>query len=682
MKAFLSKDGSQKLWMYRMNSDAPVPVDIKDAAKERYFYSKPENQIGQSLDDQITSYENSLSDKVLKIRSLEIDSQVPADLASEVVAHMTVRTAHVRGTFADAAHALLKKLSAITDSEESIASILGLDNPEPSKVISDAIKEPIRSQKLVELSGIPEATFVRVLYQIMREAVPAGQIPVAAQIQSTLKDLSSDIPSNMREAHQNSLSESMAPLKRVEILSKFNWSIRAAPNDGAILPDCVALGITKLGEWQPYIIVGNEDLASVVLPLTPERLLVGSRDQVEVNLTDYNLFAASSSYQFFLSPNHAQSIQKLVGKIGQYFTPLIATALEGVDQAVSDFKGGVPEALKDDVSTPPDLRDEGGVRALNFNVAFHDCASQEEANKVCDYLRTIIPEFQSSLPLNKIDGMTFATNYKQALIDIEKGYESSYIPEPTENEFGTSVSMVVTVKRNDDWYHHIIFQGWLAQFLISNDEEQHKQALEILWSQLSHVALNEIMEKAFPELWMKPLQASFDATLHLHTNGVFGKYFSAFHSAGFDPHALSAQADTLAKIINHTHQSIPAAKWSYHVDGDLEAFLEQATKLITNLMLHAATVAGYMNRYKDEPDYVTLKSALADAGLEHWFLVFQSDLRRIFNGLPRWTSYEEFYVFHRHFERLLAGYGVWLEDMAGGNIYAHIPVTLNQAPNI
>ena len=96
-KPFVIPGGSDQLWMFRIGNSFGVKVARKKAAAQEYFYSKPSIDGSLTLDDLVTEYESELHTTVDKIRVLKIGSEIDNREISRVVAHLSLRSSHMRG---------------------------------------------------------------------------------------------------------------------------------------------------------------------------------------------------------------------------------------------------------------------------------------------------------------------------------------------------------------------------------------------------------------------------------------------------------------------------------------------------------------------------------------------------------------------------------------------------------
>ena len=116
-----------KTWLYEKGV-APHLELIKDKiAVERYFYSEPSPDGSRTLDDEITDYEDRFDGHLRALKAAPLYTPVSADSAAEVVAHLTIRNAHLRRAFTSGLQKLLDRAVEVFCNESSLRSIIGVD---------------------------------------------------------------------------------------------------------------------------------------------------------------------------------------------------------------------------------------------------------------------------------------------------------------------------------------------------------------------------------------------------------------------------------------------------------------------------------------------------------------------------------------------------------------------------
>ena len=129
-------------------SGASYLTSTDGAAAERDFYSNPLKDGRGALDDRITDFESDELNMVLKqLRSVE-HGPVDADLAAIAIAHLTARTAHLRGTFTFIFDGALDQIKSIVAEPTSVRKVVGIDATSGSE-----LHEGIRAE-LAQLSSV------------------------------------------------------------------------------------------------------------------------------------------------------------------------------------------------------------------------------------------------------------------------------------------------------------------------------------------------------------------------------------------------------------------------------------------------------------------------------------------------------------------------------------------------
>lgn len=102
-----SKGRTKKVWVFSKEKKFKSPT--ADVAAERHFYSELSNDGSRTLDDLITDYEQSFGAQLTSLRCLPVGDAADSLTAAEVVAHLTIRNAHLRRSFVGGARLLAER---------------------------------------------------------------------------------------------------------------------------------------------------------------------------------------------------------------------------------------------------------------------------------------------------------------------------------------------------------------------------------------------------------------------------------------------------------------------------------------------------------------------------------------------------------------------------------------------
>jgi hypothetical protein len=215
-------------------------ASISDVLAQRYFYSRLSSDGSKTLDDMITEYENSLGDLLIKLRSIPIDGEADADVAAEVIAHLTPRSANVRRIFRSGIVQLTTAAAEAFADEDTVVTMLGLTEPEPNPTWNDHIagmldEEP-NLKTLLELLPIPKSLRDRVIFMAAKEHFVGRFDAKTLGITEAFTAVLDGLDDMVCDGHNKALGEGLIAESRKTSLEALEWHIRAAPPEGAVLP--------------------------------------------------------------------------------------------------------------------------------------------------------------------------------------------------------------------------------------------------------------------------------------------------------------------------------------------------------------------------------------------------------------------------------------------------------------
>lgn len=685
VKAFVFKKGQR-----------PFISSIEDVAAERYFYSKPSNDGSQTLDDEITRYEDELGRLLIVLREAPLGARIDASVAAEVIVHLTIRGANLRDVFSIGVEQLVTGAADIFTNEEYMSTLLGADADVPSPLLEEQIEKLIEEHedKLTKV-GLPKPLLRQIAFTLVRENFDcffALQSPIFSTI---LNDIASNARTIVRNGHIKALAANLKPDARVASLSRFVWTICAPPGDDLILPDCVAIVMKVDGTMpEPYIISRLDEICTVFVPISSDRILIGCRniDQLP-DVSGFNEFAAACSQTFFVSSRKTPELENLAQRIGENSQ---TTLLSAVTSALDEFTNklfvdkhqarSVPNQVTDEPVSPSAITTVGideninheadHAHDLSYTVTFLGCADQETAQEIAAAVNVVVSEMRRWIPLNRLDHITFAEEYSAALGSLDRGFAAPGPLVPTESEIGIGVAMAPTIIREGVAKACIIMRAWLGRALICKEPEAQSLAIHTLVNQLGNVACVELIDRAMPGVLLSRVDDYWEGLLYSYMHQAWTAYFASRISAAFDPGIGKSNRDTLLAVMDKMKEDIPRERLAYRLHGDIDRFLGSAISSIGTTMIWAAKLLGHYDGLWESPDDEgsSLTQALRDSGLQSWLDTFRSDLDRLFERRGQWESIREFLALNRHIERVLWQFGVFPWRNEQGQVRVEIPL--------
>lgn len=140
------------------------------------------------------------------------------------------------------------------------------------------------------------------------------------------------LPDFAASAQRKSLLEELAPARRVERITAFNWRVLHV-EPPLILPDCVVVGADGGAEPQAVMLVDLDALETAYMPISADRLLVGTRDGEPAKRHEFNADAAACSWDFFVAPGRTAEFASLRlrmrSKASGFVDEVVGAAVDG-----------------------------------------------------------------------------------------------------------------------------------------------------------------------------------------------------------------------------------------------------------------------------------------------------------------------------------------------------------------
>lgn len=666
---------------------APYTASIKDVAAQRNFYSELSDDGRKTLDDHITEYENRLGPLLTELRAVKPGERIDSSRAAEVVAHLTVRAAFVRELFTFGARELLSITSQFLSDGEAVRQYLGIDNGELDTALSEEIDKAIDQLRITFPDSAARGMLKRIFTFSLRESFTEFHENSAGKFAPIMNSIDVTLPVSIRDAHAKALSSSVAPDPRIEALATLKWtSISVEPHSHFILPDCIALSRVKgtEAEYVPYLLHSNDELETVLLPFSSAQILIGSRDAVvqEIDSEEVNRAAAECAFDFFVSSTGDEktfTISKNVGAGSR------ATVLDTVHESLLSLRPS-----KDKYAQPEEgSESEWGSQAISnketgshsYVVSFLDCADQSTAEQIADVVRIVVNALGARMPVQRIESITFASDYKKALAAVDRGFESNEPLSPTSVDYGVGVAMAPMVLRDRGIRCCIVMQSWLGHALLSVDDEKIQlTAIYTLATMVARAAYIDMVDTALPGILLKPLEDPWDAFFIKHIESVSSSYFSARVVADIDPDLGGGYQDLFCNALRSAIEVIPSARLEYRTHGNLDLFLRTALAQLSDVLTHAAALIGHFDALGlSVTEYDETKGLLVENGLLKWMDVYQRDLEAIYDCRSQWSSLTEFLSLTVHVERLLWQFGIFPWKTEDSQIRIEIPLESDMA---
>lgn len=277
---------------------------------QRSFYSELDvERTKATLDDKITDYEQQIPAILERLR--QPSPHVDAVLAAELVTHFTVRNDHFRKAASKGGADLFQGMGNALSVEGTAQALMGVAGDQPSGPFAEQILKMWDQLKPVAtMLGMTQEQFTQFAFQMVKSNFAAFHGEIAGPLKEAFSRMVDKVPDAAATAQRRTLSESLSPAKRLERLAKFHWRTIETPNP-LVLPDCVAIGLDSEKGILPLMLASLDKTEAIYMPLSSDRLLIGSIEEAAQPPENLNAVFASASWDFFVARDRTPQLEAL-----------------------------------------------------------------------------------------------------------------------------------------------------------------------------------------------------------------------------------------------------------------------------------------------------------------------------------------------------------------------------------
>lgn len=630
----------------------PYYSSIEGVAAQRDFYSEPSDE--ESLDDKITTYERTvLAPAVAALREASA-GHIDSHVAAAVVVHLSIRSAFLRGSFSAAATEMLDHFAGAMHSDQTARYLFDVDSLDAESILVKSIGEEMLSQ----FGTVPESdrnALAKLMHFRAREKFPQMFPELAAGLQQQLGMLLEKIPELIVDGHSKALASDMAPALRVERLKAMNWQIIAAePPIHFVLPDCLAVG-TKTSDFlkmEPYSLLGDDELAGVVMPVCSSKVLVGCFGNVELDAASLNRSFAECSLEFFISsqadPQTTETAQFIGSTVSKYVDRLMEqqkfTAPDRTDRSREsmEFGGNAQNRIKVPIRFEPSSRKSGKAQAAIRHLM---SASELEVG-----LRVVEAIVVTDDIVRSLRQRGVALN-DHAAQDVKRGACHTL-----ETQEGVSCQLFLTTE---------------AAKLAAKGDSLARAATASIRYQAGRATYYATVVSKIPKETLRRQRPLLEATgmriAHFFCSHYFGGRLSGIGPVSDEDFA---DADDLyCQTLSDCVKGIASVRLNFIENNDantaLSAVLGYAEQLLCATVKAYTTTGGKVSRWGASKSIQELKTV----SLGEWFALFALDLERFFDSRESLAEDNDLILLGSHIERVLWSFGIALSTRSSEQIW-------------
>lgn len=653
-----SKTGKKAQVAVYKREAPPYTTSTEGVAAQRDFYSPPGDGVADTLDDVITAFEASTFNPFLdQARTALSGALLDAESAASAVVHLTVRAAHLRGSFAFFARKMIARFGEVVGDPELVREFVDIDSASPASRLSEEIKSAFEAIPTATLPLKARGIFEKMVRLRVREKFDSQMLETASMLREQLSRLEEALPDMAERGHTSALQNSLVPPARIEGLKRLHWKVLAIePPEHFVLPDCAAVAFTSSGQLQPVAMSSSEEIIWVAMPISAQRVMVGYAGQDPPRLVDLNEQFAKCSLEFLVSSVLNSNVERLSEHIGE--------ALETVTHKL----------LEESFAAKHPKCEESATDSHTFNIRIVLLGVElngERRMAIDQSIRQIFTQQCGSREAARLESIVVTNDVAG---EVSRLYGRALTP------YETSTMMAGTVERipnADSSALRVFLPEQIVQFLLAPDDRLKRVAnllVKQLLGRLSYLAywFGDIVPMTEGHVFNRRQLYSLELVQRFasHYHGSIKAAEVAHDSDKKDAEPLCAHAVTVAMA------ALEAARQAFLIQKNADALLADAALALDMLL---GTIAGYCGQRAHNMENVLLLQSsptcehIRQAGLWDWTKLFERDLNRHYCSLASGAcSVDQMLVLAENVERVLWQFGIFLSDTEDGRIWVDV----------
>lgn len=401
------------VWVYQKNNIPDSPRRIQKLGAENHFYSPKSDGTYITLDDKITAWENARQADVRAWRNYKNGQSVDAVKAAELIGLTGVRTRAVRDVFSTVMEKFFFELGDFIKNPDVLVSHLNDQ--------SRGFGEQVRQEVLKFLGGMPQnrdgnGEMEQEISAVSRMITYSLAENISAELSKAFRDLDRSFSEifdggqiDVATEHRKALGHFFDKGIVRDDLKDLSWLvIHRQAGEPWILPDCAVLNVDKSGLVSPFIFGAQDTRSAIILPLSPNRILIGLTDQEDIpNLSELDRQTAQCSNEFFIAAERSDRLSELCKEIGERH---MADIDKGLDIALSVIDPFKPNVGKEEIV----FRSLGAINVSSHNLDIE----QEVLTQKANVLGRILFGLSKSLHISNLKKVIVCNNNAAAVFDL------------------------------------------------------------------------------------------------------------------------------------------------------------------------------------------------------------------------------------------------------------------------
>ncbi|EZP65827.1 hypothetical protein [Pseudomonas sp. RIT357] len=317
-----------------------------------------------------------------------------------------------------------------------------------------------------------------------------------------------------------------------------------------------------------------------------------------------------------------------------------------------------------------------------FSIQSRGFTDVETATRLGKIVGEVIRAIAHKFDLRGLDGITLAVDYNQALLDLDRGYETNYKLKPT-NSHVIGVAMTPSVLRDGSLKSHIVLNAaHIAPLLDPDDAEGRDHAIHVLAHECGHVQVTNAFDQCFPNVLLRPSYGSIQEQIQWQVIlAVWDEFAVTSISAGIGESQTESYENTFINDLAQADDRSNRLLLNYQEHGSVDRILGEIYGCYGDLLKFAAYHLGNLDglgvRWQDSQKTASILK-------DHWFLPYFERLNdaciEIAKSYGQWENKDSFTLIADIVDELVERAGLLIEPMDDGRLWVNIPYTPETDP--
>jgi hypothetical protein len=317
-----------------------------------------------------------------------------------------------------------------------------------------------------------------------------------------------------------------------------------------------------------------------------------------------------------------------------------------------------------------------------IDVTLRGFADKEAAERFGHLIAETARSIGRYIDLGRLDGITVAFDYDEALSQIDRGVTNLAPLIRTRTQQLTGEAMSVPVLRDGSVKSHMVYHAPCVLALENEGIPEFWTAVHLVAHECGHVEDLKNRDEAFPATILRqPLGYTEAGILGLVSEILWEEYAASRASSFFGELQTAIYEEGLISVLAVARTEANAAIRSYRLHGDLRRALDEAGTPLSQPLKMAAYLVGHLDGLGLNFDSVPkAHEQLAASPYQAFIAQMANALRQLWSRRNCWASPSEFYALNEVVRDVLANGGLILRTLPDGRIRLDIPFTQETMP--